>query len=304
MQLYSVALYGANRIALFADLLEQREPAHRRVRHLFISDAESHAAERTYILSTNSIKLFRTLTAVAPDLFTLTNTLPQRTIDKSSVLCISFPSLTELTLHGFIIHPGTPTESPVHDCFPSLQYLHILSSCYSMPLYTSRAPALTHLRLSSVDPMEPRLQQAVEDFVIGSASTNNEPGAGAGEYSFPPTVQKVQIQTESLFGLNLRNRLNEELRSQMLADKGKKLQVLNKGQKEPRRDTRTDWEDRITGGDGCWGEWDDAQRHADRKVSSCPAVIKHLNPYLCFFCSICFLKSYSTTRFIETTIDS
>lgn len=281
VQLYSVALYGANRIALFADLLEQREPPHRRVRHLFISGADRHAAEWT--LSTNCLNgaLFRILTTVAPDLFTLANVLPQRTIDKSSVLCIPFPSLTELTLHGFILYPGTPTKSPVHDCFPSLQHLHILSSCDSMPLYTSRAPALTHLRLSAVGSMEPRLQQAAEDFVTGSANTNNESGVGAGEYSFPPTVQKVLIQMENLIGLSLRTRLSDELRNLILTNKVEKLRVFNKGRTKPRRDTRADWEDRITGGDGCWGEWDDTQWRAYRKVSSYPVVIKHLNPYLC-----------------------
>lgn len=109
--------------------------------------------------------------------------------------------------------------------------------------------------------MEPQLRRVVEDLLISSVKTDRESGIRAGESSFSSTEQEVVIQIESHVKSNpgLRDRLAQGLLTLVLADKNKKLRIFNQGRTKSYRDTRVDWEDRITGGGGRWGEWDETQ---------------------------------------------
>lgn len=231
VQLHSVALCGTNKMAVFADILEQREPAHRRVRHLFLSGRVTQAIRYKEVSSI----LFRILSIVAPDLLTLTSTMRQKSTAELDTL--SFPRLTELTLSGYCFHFDTPC----------LWYLHILSANGGTLYHTSRAAALTHLRLSAVNTIQALVQHQLERYLAGFEFVPLDEGYDTREYShpFPSTLQSVIIHIDHNYWMN------PQFLALLLADKGEKLKIETD---VCARDTRDDWEDRITGGYGCWSE--------------------------------------------------
>lgn len=206
VQLSSVSLCGTKKMSAFADLLEQREPAHRRVRHLLLSSAsgshrttppnnvnDADGADGADEADNVDVVLLRILAAVAPDLLTLTSTLPHRTITEHNTLTATFPLLTELTMYGGLFYPAPSTER-AHDYFPSLRYLSIPPSYNVLHLYTLRAPKLTHLRLPNWFSMSTELKEALKRFLDGSVDTDEDPGAG--ECPFPSTLQKITIHDD------------------------------------------------------------------------------------------------------------
>ena len=265
VQLYSVALRGATKMVAFAKLLEQRSPAHRRVRHLFLAN-NGHSIPENSVLHIRDLNdiLFWILTTLAPDLLTLASTLHENAVTKSSVLSISFPCLTELTLNGYLLYPDVRIAAP-------MRYLHILSACNSAPLYTARAPGLTHLRLSTLSTIHQDFQQALEDFLTGSGAADQQ----SIRHPFPSTIQKIVIQQDRVITRSLHggmggwtNRVIEGLQALLHADKGRKLEILAKNwTKPPDRSARDCWEDRIVGGCGCWGETDVLGKDIGSKVA-------------------------------------
>lgn len=249
VQFHSVALCGMKQMLSFARPLKKRElePGHRLVRHLYIS---GRVKGNTILWSTPYIDLdpilFYILAAAAPSLRTLTMTLRRRAASERNVLDVVFPCLTELTLNGRSLIPPPRTSCP-YDCFPSLRYLDMISGNASTALYTHHAPALTHLRLSGVADLERTFYNSLRTSLAGSGHPYKDLGAGRGRRLFPPTTQKITIQlawedgSNTLFCTNLAR-----------ADKHAKL--VFEGVHEHVYRAREDWEDRIMGGYGCWGE--------------------------------------------------
>ncbi|KAJ3552518.1 hypothetical protein NM688_g4111 [Phlebia brevispora] len=249
VQLDSVALTGGHKMARFASLLHQRESTHRHVRHLYLSRGNSPSRQ-------NNTHVYRILTTVAPDLLTLTSTLSQRRISKESVLCIPFPLLLELSVHGHFTNPDESDEAKMQERLPSLRYLHVLSSCNNATVYTSRAPMLTHLRLSEMFGVDVSLAESLQGCLSGTTS-HNQPSP------FSPTIQKIILQHSGPIarlkaGVGIAGNafhLDSSLRTLLDADKDSKFTLLKDDRAlEYRRNSRKDWEDRITGGLGCWSE--------------------------------------------------
>lgn len=254
VQLHSVALCTTRKMAAFADFLEQREPGHRRVRHLFLSCLDNGVA--TTMVMNSSIRnmdhvLFQILTTVAPYLLTLTSNMPKRVTGKYTVLHTPFPCLMELTIIPGFFYPA-PSSSCVNDYFPSLRYLDILSTHSVASLYASRAPRLTHLRLSVVDYLEQKLQESLAKILAGTNDTDEHPEAEKSH--FPSTIQKITIHRQQDLHRLSRVSFNRVLHTLALVDKDHKLDVASDWTEGRRRRTRGEWEDRITGGYGCWSE--------------------------------------------------
>lgn len=201
VQLYSVALSGAKKTSVFADLLEQREPAHRRVRHLMLSSDPyivyplnnyGSSPDNANNVGDMDVVLSRILVIVAPDLLTLVSTWPHRIITEHNTLDVTFPRLTKLSMSGGLFYPPPITNS-THDYFPSLQYLRIPPSSI-VPLYTSRAPRLTHLQLDDCGRMDREFQQSLQRFLSGFVDIDE-----VGEPLFPSTIQKIMIARNAIF---------------------------------------------------------------------------------------------------------
>ncbi len=254
-QLRSVALKGGDKIAHFADVLSARPPEHRRVQHLFLMGGEGKPATASNATMYKAVALI--LSLVGKNLETLTSLLPQRNIDRNSILCTELPSLVELTVHGYFLLPvRIESGAQMQESFPSLRYLHILSSCHSAVLYTTRAPALTHLRLSAV--LDPFLQ-VLRGFLSDNSLITSPPPL------LPPTLQKILLQRDA--GLSrIRTfisgpRTSANLKELLRVDKENKIVVIDDIRRrdgslapEHYKEGRKHWEERIDGGEGCWAE--------------------------------------------------
>lgn len=233
------------------EVLEARPPEHRRVQHLFLSQAGNGKATPDVLQAI--------LQHVGPMLRTLMTLLAQNGISCASVLCNPLPKLEELTTHGLFMEPAVALDgAEMQASFPSLKYLHILSSCNSALLYILRAPSLTHLRLSGVwamsdetnycltrvaDPTEPRpANLAGKD--IPSLSLDClilVPDIGMARFT------QAQHQTRhSTF-----HRLKQK-------DKRNKITLIESEYRDRSLDAyrsgsdRKHWEERIGGVGGCW----------------------------------------------------
>ena len=261
VQLHSVALVSTKQTTKFADIVEAKAPEECRVRHLFISRLGEGGTSRVpaYAHSAVSECLYRILRAVSSTLETLTSTLTQGHLSHDKILSITFPRLTELTVHGYVLYPDAEAEAGLKGSFPTLRFLHILSSCDSVALHIRRAPLLTNLRLSSVATMGSELRRALLDFLSGEDHATTSPLA------FPPTLQRIIVERHhnrlarymthgnpSAFNSATRHALEN-------ADKGRKLLIIDDdrrgdGSSFPSHNVRRDWEDRVLGGQGCWVE--------------------------------------------------
>lgn len=251
VQLHSVALKGAGKMSVFSDLLARRAPEHRRVRHLFLTGLAKDVA--THTAHERSEFSYRILSTVAPELLTFTSTLSQGRVSEHSILRIPFPVLEELTIHGFFLYPDAVSTTEWQDSFPSLRYLHLLSSCNSASFYTSRSPNLTYLRLSDAENMSTPLSTSLLHFLANNVPSREHLAP------FPPTLRKVFLQdgrTVRYLGQAGKIRLDTFVK----ADKERRLVLLEHDYARMREimkrglPLRRDWEDRIVGGPGCWKE--------------------------------------------------
>ncbi|KAI0343473.1 hypothetical protein BDW22DRAFT_1173864 [Trametopsis cervina] len=260
-QLDNVALVGPTKLVLFSELLHKREaePAIRRVRHLFLSRGSNIP---TVSKAAYDAALGHILRTTAPDLITLTSTLHQMGLGPESVLCIPFPKLEELTIHAHFLTPSLPPSGVrLQPSFPALTHLHILSSCENGYLYTSRAPALTHLRFSAVVKLTLVMYQSICSFLLADGRYG-QPIPLPGSLELGPNVQKIFIQTDMAFSSFWRThehvRYGPLMHSLMDMNDNEKLVVFDAPVQSGRvgllhmGNERKHWAERIVGGPGCW----------------------------------------------------
>lgn len=265
MQLHNVVLLGPTKMALFAGLLQRRPPTLRRVKHLYLSKGATKASFVTRDEEEATLRLI--FTVVAPELVTLANLLPQGRLGPDSILCIYFPKLVELTVHGHFLIP-TSFASPgleLQPCFPSLTFLHILSSAESAYVYTSRAPYLSHLRLSALVRMPATLLDGLSRAIDRRVHETPEGdlGAHSDPFMISSAIQKIFVQpyiAMARFAYGHVREPDTQLLLLLKKDKRNKLVLVD----EPPRSSRFDWvhreseremwTDRLVGGPGCWVE--------------------------------------------------
>ena len=263
VQLHSVALLGSVKMTIFLTrVLGRRSPAHHRVRHLFLAKSPTEPAScKSSSQPERGDELQRILVLLGPDIITLTTLLSQPENGGASVLCHPFPQLEELTIHGY-----TSLSTPVklHDVFPSLQRLHILSALESTRIFMIRAPNLTHLRLCVVWSLPDKMYDALECFLSGGESGamegTSELGDG-GSPPFPPSLESVvlalQVDPDKL-RVGYPSRVDSRaVRRLQESDHEGKLWVIDQRLdddfcKAPSAIPRRNWEDRIVGKGGCW----------------------------------------------------
>lgn len=273
VQLHSVALTSTSKIESFEDLLKHRQPEHRKVRHLFLSLAGNQAEGRLTSTSYTYNEAFRrVLTTVAPDLLTLTSTL-LRDYSQDSIITTCFPSLVELTVHGYVRYADDAAEAMFTGHFPALRRLHLLSTPNSCPLYLKRAPTLTHLRLSTMAHIDSSLRTAITAFLRDSTSPDASP--------FPPTLRRIVIEPYAhriirFTGNDTASWLSNVMRQALLEmDRENKLVILNDSSSRgtvaspPPSNARKAWESRLAGGSGCWvGNPDNSRRIGPSELRS------------------------------------
>ena len=155
VDLNTVALCGARRMAAFKALLEGRKQECRRVRNLFLTDREM-GDRRLQPSGCSAIELSADIlrSVSTRDLRILTVDLPSWRVAGSTTPSIfhhSFPSLTDLTLCCGLDVPFFNG----HHSYPNLRRLDIAShrqlpNTLGMSI-SGMAPQLTHLRLSGID---------------------------------------------------------------------------------------------------------------------------------------------------------
>jgi hypothetical protein len=267
VQVQSVALLGTYKMSLFyRRVLEARPPKHRRVLHLFLSKATSnrspHAQHEEVRTGSGDHRADRDilqgiLACVGPELRTLTTLLTQHShsIDRTSVLCNAFPHLEELTTGGCLFPPANSAALQI--CFPMLTRLHMLSVPDAVTLYTSRAPRLTHMRLSTVWSMSDELYDGLAQFLRDDeVGPHGDRARDPKTTLFPTSLATIIIalDTGMIRGLPQARYNHGPITSLHALDRWGRLVVLNS--KKPYQvsvpDARRDWEDRIGGGEGCW----------------------------------------------------
>lgn len=267
-QLDNAAVIGPAKIIHFAALLRSRqhEPNTCRVRHLFLSYLwqgrgwhDAGITKEQYDIALRDI-----FAITAATLLTLTSTLPQQKVGLESVLCYPFSHLQELTIHGPLFNPIPIDDNvPIQSEFPALRYLHVLSSPENAYIYTSRAPALTHIRFSSLWRFNTDLYEAIDDALQpldnSSESVQQPPPA---PFHLSRSVEKILIETR-IVPLAFRQGSEDIRRGPMMTtlqrhDKKGKLVLLDpevalRGPATPsHRIERQEWENRLVGGPGCW----------------------------------------------------
>ena len=269
LQLHNVAIIGPAKMVQFTALLQSRkyEPNYRRVRHLFLSYLWRGGGWKDSKITKDQydIALRDLLIMTSENLITLTSTLPQHKVGPESVLYYSFPNLRELTIHGHLYEP-IPFDRcvPLQANFPTLRYLHILSSPENSHVYTSRASSLTHIRLSSVWRIGDDLYAAIDN-ALQASTDDGTPQPPSPPFLLPHTVKRILIETRSV-PLSYRPEGDDARRGPRMAalqghnTEGKLVLLepaiwLRQGRSNSLGLERCDWEDRIVGGHGCWFEY-------------------------------------------------
>lgn len=279
VQLHSVVLTSTWKTIKFADLLERRLPQHRKVRHLLLAPIyiRTSRLRQTFFDVTLDCADFNALDRVfafiAPDLLTLTSAYPQDVYSLRRMFSATLPSLVELTMHGCDAYRGQTVGEASHNnsdttppvvWFPSLRYMHILSSAQSCPLLLVHAPTLTHLRLSSAAPLHDSLRNALIVFLRDNTAPDARP--------FPTSLERILIEPRGHLLQRIITRTEglacppgQYCRALADADTEHKLVLLNSGCTQDlllgvSYDPRKDWEDRMLGGPGCWAVEEDEWR--------------------------------------------
>ncbi|GJE94853.1 hypothetical protein PsYK624_110290 [Phanerochaete sordida] len=250
VQLHSVALIGGDKCRTLLDVLENRLPEHRRVEHLFISQQDGNP------VSFDAVVQERLLTLVAPTLRTFTSTLPQKILllDRSSVLAHAMPMLEELTMHGYLVTDMQCAPGVRLHALPALRRLHLLSAANAALVLVPHAPRLAALRISGAWSFADALAAALLRCVQGDSAASPAPDAPRAALRLPPTLARVVLAPDWTVARAYYGSHRETAgmyRRLQAADRRGVLTLL-----EPPRapgDARGEWEERIGGGDGCWG---------------------------------------------------
>lgn len=266
LQLDNVALLGGVKIVQFAQLLNRRasQPALRAIRHLFLSSAKIPAPPTRAELEA---AVHHILTTVSSTLLALTNTLPQSGIGLDSVLCIPLPALRELTIHGPFDPILYADGVELQPSFPALRLLHILSFAEHAYLYTSRAPALTHVRFSTVVRLQPDLYHGILNALHEYAETDTEPYAST--FGISRNVRRILVQAdpdrlrfnrhlhENFFRSPLMKTLQEYAESGVggrrfvWVEEPAEVRAVGAGRRGAGSE-REWWAERVVDGPGCW----------------------------------------------------
>ena len=272
LQLDNVSLIGIRNIDCFAALLQSREmhPELCRVQHLFLwIEAKNEALTRRKLRPALRYILGKT----APGLITFTDGVPQRMDEDGHILDFTFPMLRELTIRSPKKKSKFVTRPNREPSFPSLRYLHVMSSSKNAYAYTQYASNLTHLRLPIKErEISPQLREAIQ-FVVKPDVAATEPRDQTTlllplPLKFVPTLEKIFIEARWLYtprGVwsDSENAQSQWLENILNLDEKKKIVLISDGTFPPGSDDLRDslqktaqknWEERIVGGPGCWIE--------------------------------------------------
>ncbi|KAI0688451.1 hypothetical protein BC835DRAFT_1372575 [Cytidiella melzeri] len=262
-QLHNVALIGPAKIAQFAKVLHDREqtPAFRRVRHLFLSNSCGAGKNPTFSKEGYEAAIRYILATTAPDLLTLTNTLPQGKVGFDNVLYVPFPKLRELTIHGPFLSPthAEVVHLQLQPALPALEYLHILSAPENSYVYTCRGLSLKYIRFSTLVMVTPDFYNALSNVLQTDSADegHNVSQRPSSPFNLPRGISKILIDTS--IGLSRFRHILERARRRSLMtaleslERQGRLVFLDQpvyGQLAGIE--REDWLDRIHGGPGCW----------------------------------------------------
>lgn len=197
------------------------------------------------------VALSRILKAAAPQLVTLT-------IDVGRIwpLLLSYsddPCLEELTLVGAFIknHDRLRSVQEKARMLPCLRRLHLIGCWRYFPAFLCRAPALTHLRFSEVDPIESRDKSLILTILalrLGHSMVLGQPLDGA--YDSFPNLQlfiiglsaRAEPQREMYWVHFLKPTDIKLLPESPLGD----LYTVKRAKKH--------WRERLVESHGCWRE--------------------------------------------------
>ncbi|KZP07846.1 hypothetical protein FIBSPDRAFT_875027 [Athelia psychrophila] len=238
----SIAAHGPRQITAFHQLLLQTPPHLRHIKYLFLSTLLPPSSEREEQLSEAGRGV---LTAVAESVEILYLNLPYD-FNLWYLPTTSFPRLVELASHGFPINRKSPYDLIEQDITPFpqlLRWYYMHTAFIHIPALNPHdladihitAPMLTHLRLS-INEEESYLPSALKA-------------------SLPDTIQLVYVKPKAPYArwpasdYRALMRGLEELNE---ADSRLVLLPAYTTHENPMYLVLGDWEERISGGDGCW----------------------------------------------------
>ena len=153
-------------------------------------------------------------------------------------------------------------HSFIRICFPSLRYLHAISSPENAYIYTQYAPNLTHLRFPSRGGVCLQLFRAIQ-FALKPDDASTEFPDQASSAMLPPPPFKLTRKLEKVFiegCIDWPTQIQPSPRDLLGPDEKKKIILVDSAPSTPdpgdslQRVERRDWEERIIGGPGCWAE--------------------------------------------------
>ena len=163
-----------------------------------------------------------------------------------------FPCLEELTLLGTFVQEHDHLRGMREKArkLPSLQRLHLIGCWRYFPAFLRRAPALTHLRFSEVDPLVPRdnpFMSTIMAMRVNRGIVLGEPLDGA--YDSFPNLQLFIV------GLSARAEPERELYwLRCLKSTDKILPESPLGDLYTVKRAKKHWLERLAGDSGCWKE--------------------------------------------------
>lgn len=267
VQFQSVAINDGKHAARFLDALTARAPNHRRVLHLFLSNVSKSAEGQPHGWNELRRTLRDILTLVAPDLRMLTDIIVPRGLNPHSLPNVPFPALEELTIHGSLLslevsaHNAEPRDKL---WFPSLKFLHYISQCEGVEMYTSRAPVLTHLRLSGIMGVSTAMQDALHRLLQDgdhNGGHNGDPPDSATDHSpiiLSDSLERIIVEPDTrLMRFRIAEDRQEALSALKKVDTKRRLVVLGPETYDASRHVwgvreRGYWDERLVGGAGCW----------------------------------------------------
>ncbi|KAI0356326.1 hypothetical protein OH77DRAFT_253726 [Trametes cingulata] len=206
---------------------------------------------------------------VAPSLGTLVVLQdPNNPLPYVSVKLLALRELALLADDGIFVRPAPRwmnrrTDYDHRDIppFPLLTHLHIVFEgdkrqwwAKTLPLWAELAPAMTHLRVSQARNLIPKVPDAMSTSSFPHANSRPEFEAT----SVHPRLQKIIIQPERVRGFDhleerhVLSSAQDEGRSRIVVLRGRLYRPGYYGDR-----LGWDWQDRMIGKAGCWGECED-----------------------------------------------
>lgn len=281
VQLQSVAINDVKHAARFLKAFKARHPRHRRVLYLFLSNVSKSADGQPHGWNELRNILRETLTLVAPDLRMLTDIIMPRGLKPHSLPNVPFPALEELTIHGSLLtletihHSAEPYDQL---SFPSLKFLHYVSQWEGVEMYTSRAPVLTHLRLSGITGLSTAMRDALYQVLQeGDHSgdhhgdpSDSDPALHHRPIILSSSLERIIVEPDTtLLRFRMASNKLESLHALKNADVKRKLVVL-RADEDPKNGAlrhvlgvreRGYWDERLVGRVGCWSVPSEAATH-------------------------------------------